>query len=186
MNDEPFPCLNPFARQCSTPGCGQPVKMRGKCATCTGLADARRGLNSDRQHKHLYDSARWQRVRVRILSERIFCECDDCVQGRRTRGSWEPSEVVHHRRPHHGDEQLFFDEMNLQALSKWCHDKLTGRTRREPSHTVANSPDGTAFGTSRALNDRAGVEMSEATVSLRPFPGIARDTPGFAKGVVGG
>jgi hypothetical protein len=38
--------------------------------------------------------------------------------------------VVHHLRPHGGDEVLFFDEMNLQPLSKACHDALTARGGR--------------------------------------------------------
>jgi hypothetical protein len=38
------------------------------------------------------------------------------------------AELIHHRRAHYGDEVLFFDENNLQALSAECHNKITGRT----------------------------------------------------------
>jgi 5-methylcytosine-specific restriction protein A len=34
---------------------------------------------------------------------------------------------VDHIVSHHGDEALFWDEDNLQALCKSCHDKKTAR-----------------------------------------------------------
>jgi len=116
---------NPFAHQCRVPGCSQRVTARGRCAAHAGQVDALRGLSSDRQHKHLYDSARWKRLRAHILTTRIWCECQDCTRESVHR----IAEVVHHVTPHGGDETLFFAEANLQPLAKQCHDQLTGRSR---------------------------------------------------------
>jgi len=33
--------------------------------------------------------------------------------------------VVDHRIPHRGDEELFWDESNWQAMAKECHDRKT-------------------------------------------------------------
>jgi hypothetical protein len=63
--------------------------------------------------------------------------------------------VVHHKRPHGGDAALFFDETNLQALAKACHDRLTA----------------------------GGVQFSGATRVPSPCPGVARETLSFGKGV---
>jgi 5-methylcytosine-specific restriction protein A len=35
--------------------------------------------------------------------------------------------VVDHRVPHRGDDHLFWDRSNWQAMSKPCHDEKTGR-----------------------------------------------------------
>jgi len=38
-----------------------------------------------------------------------------------------PATVVDHIIPHRGDETLFWDESNWQALCKKCHDRKTGK-----------------------------------------------------------
>jgi len=38
--------------------------------------------------------------------------------------------VADHRRPHRGDERLFWDERNLQCLCKPCHDSTKQRQER--------------------------------------------------------
>jgi 5-methylcytosine-specific restriction endonuclease McrA len=38
------------------------------------------------------------------------------------RGIVTPANVVDHKRPHRGDEELFFDPDNLDSLCKPCHD----------------------------------------------------------------
>lgn len=118
---------NPFARGCVVSGCGQPATVRGRCSVHAGQLDQQRALTSDRTHTHLYASGRWQRLRRQILAARPFCECPDCGGA----VFYPLASVVHHVRPHGGDETRFFDETNLQALAKSCHDRLTGRTRRK-------------------------------------------------------
>jgi 5-methylcytosine-specific restriction protein A len=64
---------------------------------------------------HLYDSARWKRMRVHQLS----CEplCRMCKQRDVIRGACVADHVV----PHKGSEQLFFNDRNLQSLCRDCH-----------------------------------------------------------------
>src|SRR5689334_12050577 len=70
--------VNPFSRQCSVAGCGKPVTTTGRCADHARQQDQHRGLTADRRFKVLYDSKRWKRLRIEILIERLWCECEDC------------------------------------------------------------------------------------------------------------
>ncbi|AGL03635.1 restriction endonuclease [Desulfoscipio gibsoniae DSM 7213] len=74
--------------------------------------------------KQLYNSARWQRLRKKVLLEHPLCvECER--QGRIT-----PATIVDHVKPHKGNLNLFWDENNLQALCKNCHDSKTTKEGR--------------------------------------------------------
>jgi 5-methylcytosine-specific restriction protein A len=74
--------------------------------------------------KRLYKTARWRRLRKRVLSRNPLCvECER--QGRIT-----PATVVDHIIPHKGNLELFWDEDNLQALCKPCHDRKTAKEGR--------------------------------------------------------
>lgn len=67
----------------------------------------------------LYDRARWREGRERFLRYNplcVRCKADDRVV---------PAQVVDHIEPHRGDEKLFWDETNWQALCKRCHDRKT-------------------------------------------------------------
>lgn len=68
------------------------------------------------QHRHLYNTARWQRLRSEQLRQHPLCrmhaELGRVVEAR----------VVDHITPHRGDEELFFNRGNLQSLCKICHD----------------------------------------------------------------
>ena len=66
--------------------------------------------------KHLYNSARWKRLRVRQLQAEPLCRM--CAQLKKL----VEATVVDHVKAHRGDEELFFDESNLQSLCKPCHD----------------------------------------------------------------
>lgn len=74
--------------------------------------------------RKLYRSSRWRRLRRRFLQENPLCvECKKV--GRLTAAT-----VVDHIIPHKGDEKLFWDEDNLQALCKSCHDRKTAAEGR--------------------------------------------------------
>ena len=74
--------------------------------------------------RRLYKTARWQRLRKRVLLEHPLCAgCER--QGRVTKAT-----VVDHIIPHKGNPELFWDESNLQALCKSCHDRKTTREAR--------------------------------------------------------
>ena len=144
------PAGSPFSSACLTAGCPEPVTSRGRCARHGGAVDRLRGLNADRVHVALYDSARWRRLRRAVLMAHPICECDVCRQTGRVLSA----RVVHHKRPHGGDAALFFDETNLQALAKACHDRLTA----------------------------GGVQFSGATRFPTPAPGVARVAGGSGQG----
>jgi 5-methylcytosine-specific restriction endonuclease McrA len=65
-----------------------------------------------------YKTARWQRLRWQVLVRDLFtCQCG-CG-----RIETDTSQLVaDHKKPHRGDERLFWDIDNLQCLTKACHD----------------------------------------------------------------
>lgn len=66
-----------------------------------------------------YKTARWQRLRLRVLlRDQFTCQRPECG-----RLIGDTSQLVcDHIRPHRGDAALFWDEGNLQSLCKPCHD----------------------------------------------------------------
>ncbi len=50
-----------------------------------------------------------------------LCECDECKRLNRLLAAT----VVDHKIPHKGDQTLFWDSDNWQAMSKPCHDRKT-------------------------------------------------------------
>lgn len=69
----------------------------------------------------LYKTARWQKLRRKILKrDHYLCQ----KTGVLVTGKYpEPdSAVIDHIEPHRGDERLFWDEANLQVVSKAYHD----------------------------------------------------------------
>ena len=74
-----------------------------------------------------YKLARWKKLRLRIFARDLFtCQMPGCgrIEG-------DTSQLVaDHRRPHRGDEALFWDEGNIQTLCKPCHDGAKQREER--------------------------------------------------------
>jgi len=64
----------------------------------------------------LYRSAAWKTLRAHVLEDHPLCMAENCDRR---------AIIVDHIRPHGGDNELFFDERNLQALCKHCHDSKT-------------------------------------------------------------
>lgn len=66
--------------------------------------------------RRMYGTKQWFRLRHHQLKDHPWCAF--CAQvGRRSLAT-----IVDHKTPHRGDEQLFYDERNLQSLCKPCHD----------------------------------------------------------------
>lgn len=64
----------------------------------------------------VYGNRRWRALREWFLRDHATCRlCEET--GRTTLAT-----VVDHIRPHKGDQTLFWDTANLQALCKPCHD----------------------------------------------------------------
>lgn len=72
----------------------------------------------------LYRTARWQALRRDRLSREPLCT--RCM----AKGKVVPATVVHHRRPHKGNEELFFDPRNLESVCKDCHDGIIQQFER--------------------------------------------------------
>lgn len=66
-------------------------------------------------------SKRWEQARELFLMENPLCAY--CQKQGRT----EPATIVDHITPHKGDERLFWDKGNWQALCKFCHDSVKKR-----------------------------------------------------------
>ena len=76
--------------------------------------------NKAEWHK-LYSTKQWQSIRHHRLQADPLCKF--CLeQGRAT-----PANTVDHIRRHQGNEALFFDYSNTQALCKRCHDSVKQR-----------------------------------------------------------
>jgi 5-methylcytosine-specific restriction enzyme A len=60
----------------------------------------------------------WRKARAVFLQQHPLCEmCGKLKPPRVTAAA-----VVDHRVPHRGDQRLFWDQSNWQALCKLCHD----------------------------------------------------------------
>lgn len=69
--------------------------------------------------KHWYNLARWRKLRLAtFVRDRFRCQMCGRAEGRSSKL------VCDHVKPHRGNEELFWDENNLQTLCKSpCHDK---------------------------------------------------------------
>jgi len=103
-------------RPCAYGGCANLVE--------SGYCDAHRGLaaavqpDHHREWQHLYNSARWRKIRARQLIKAPFCA--ECMK----RGVFTMATDVDHIEPHRGDIVLFF-RGPFQSLCHPCHSKKT-------------------------------------------------------------
>ncbi|HFI0610336.1 TPA: HNH endonuclease [Streptococcus suis] len=74
-------------------------------------------------------NAKWNKARLRYLKVHPLCvQCN--AKGRLTKAT-----VVDHITPHRGDQELFWDQSNWQALCKSCHDRKTQTEDRMVEYT---------------------------------------------------
>lgn len=100
---------------CKHPGCARLVP-HGR-AYCDEHAATHRG--DGRTTKEKGYTRRWQKDRDRFLKTHPLCvRCQAA-------GKLTPATVVDHIVPHRGDQVLFWDQNNWQALCKPCHDRKT-------------------------------------------------------------
>lgn len=71
--------------------------------------------------QHLYATQAWKRLRQATLVRDLFT-CQRCGILLSGRPPAPHSPVVNHRTAHKGDTTLFFDEANVEAVCKSCHD----------------------------------------------------------------
>lgn len=124
----------PVKKICNHPGCSVLIDAPARfCSAHEG--DAQRTHVWERKESaawhHLYKTARWKKISTSFLIENPVCV--SCGA---------PSDVCDHIIPHRGDEALFWDPDNKQALCKRCHDRKTRvemQEFRRPGRGVENA-----------------------------------------------
>ncbi|WP_374274450.1 HNH endonuclease signature motif containing protein [Brevundimonas sp.] len=83
-----------------------------------------------REYRRLY--SRNRKARAAFLARHPFCRfCE-------SRGVTTDAEVVDHIQPHRGDEALFFDPDNWQALCAPCHDRFKAQVESRGWHDMTD------------------------------------------------
>lgn len=105
---------------CRYSGCPALLDIAGYCdkhmRQQRSQSDERRGSASERGY-----NGRWRKARATWLGRYPLCvACEEL-------GRIAPATVVDHKTPHRGDQTLFWDTSNWQALCKPCHDAKTAR-----------------------------------------------------------
>ena len=100
---------------CKHPGCAALVPYGQKyCDEHAPLHIKDRKGSSERGY-----GGDWRKARRLFLQEHPLCM--RCLE----RGRYVKATVVDHIVPHRGDQRLFWDRRNWQALCKKCHDRKT-------------------------------------------------------------
>jgi 5-methylcytosine-specific restriction protein A len=71
-----------------------------------------------------YNRRRWKAASRAFRSQPDNVWCAECREHGRLRRSTQTDHII----PHRGDEALFWDETNWQALCDRCHSRKTRRT----------------------------------------------------------
>ncbi|WP_193336178.1 HNH endonuclease [Devosia beringensis] len=103
-------------------------KLAPRLSTARAIRDTR--YSPDATVRGWYHSARWQKLRLQVL-ERDLYTCRHTGQILAGKAPALNSAVVHHKVPHKGDERLFWDINNLEAVSKEWHDSEAQRTEKQ-------------------------------------------------------
>lgn len=102
-------------------------KMPPRLSTARQVRDTK--YSPDATVRSWYKSARWQALRLVVLERDLYtCQHTGVIL---VGGKDKPnSAVVHHKVPHKGDELLFWDINNLEAVSKEWHDADAQRAEK--------------------------------------------------------
>ena len=83
--------------------------------------------------KAWYKTARWRALRHQVLVRDAYtCQRTGLLLGGKHPAPDSP--VVNHKRPHRGDERLFWDPNNLETVSKAVHDSEIQREEQASLH----------------------------------------------------
>lgn len=112
-----------MGRLTSLPPRIKPLGTRLQPALSREESEAKRFRDRDRQvaWRKWYATARWKALRLEILRrDQYTCQRSGvlCI-GKHPAPN---SPVVNHKKPHRGDERLFWDPDNLETVSKAVHD----------------------------------------------------------------
>lgn len=111
-------------RECGYPGCHALTRE----TYCDKHKHKQLHIRSQKEFERKSPSKRgynykWTKARKAFLAQHPFCECPEC----KASGHPLPAKVVDHIIPHRGNQELFWDSNNWQAMNKRCHDKKTAR-----------------------------------------------------------
>lgn len=81
-----------------------------------------------------YNTTRWRKLRWSVLVRDRFT----CRMCGRTEGNTSKL-VCDHTKPHRGNETLFWDESNLAAVCKPCHDGAKQRMERQADRSGSSA-----------------------------------------------
>ena len=109
---------------CKHPGCGKLVAYGQK------YCDEHKPLHLEAKRSASYRgyTSKWQKESRRYLRDNPLCVM--C----KANGRFVEATVVDHIVPHIGNQKLFWDKNNWQALCKPCHDKKTGTEDSTPTY----------------------------------------------------
>jgi len=85
----------------------------------------RNKARADLPWRKWYNSKRWKDLRWTVLLRDMF-KCQRC--GRLEANSSQL--VANHKRPHHGNERLFWSIDNIETACKPCHDSVIQREEK--------------------------------------------------------
>ena len=109
-----------MGRLASPPPRVQALGSRAPMATDRTVAAPRR---DDAPWRAWYKTARWRKLRQAVLlRDNYTCQRTGRICGGRYPAPDSPT--VNHKRPHRGDEALFWDPANLETVTKAIHDGL--------------------------------------------------------------
>lgn len=112
----------PLLKQCAYAGCFKlipdGIRYCAKHAPIARDQELQRKRKGSTERGYNY---KWQKESKAFLKRNPLCE--ECKQ----RGLVTLAEVVDHIQPHKGDQKLFWNHDNWQALCKRCHDSKTAR-----------------------------------------------------------
>ncbi len=98
--------------------------MPGRFTYSVGNEQARNRLRyKTKPERAWYNTARWQKLRQIVLKrDRWTCQRTGelCIG----KGNEPNAPVINHKKPHRGDETLFWDIDNLELVAKHVHDSL--------------------------------------------------------------
>lgn len=103
---------------CCYPGCHELTRDRYCEKHRKTSYDSRRQSAAKRGY-----GSKWNKARLAFLAEHPTCECERC----KASGQPLPADVVDHIIPHRGNQKLFWDMKNWQAMNHVCHNRKTAR-----------------------------------------------------------
>jgi 5-methylcytosine-specific restriction protein A len=72
------------------------------------------------KYPKLYGSKAWRQLRLNV-KDRDGWLCQECLRAGKEK-MVESGDPVHHKKPHNGNRDIFFDIDNLESVCQNCHD----------------------------------------------------------------